>query len=95
MRTGVELSQRASMLVAMANGDKVISRGICRRLDVLVGTESFTVDCYALPLKGYGMVLGVQWLHSLGPICCDFIKLTMSFWHRDHHVTLHGKVNPD
>jgi hypothetical protein len=78
----------------VANGDKVISRGICRGLDILVGTEPFTVDCYALPLKGYDIVLGVQWLRLLAPICWDFIKLTMSFWHRDHHVTLHGKVTP-
>jgi hypothetical protein len=44
------------MRVVVANGDKVISRGICHGLDVLVGTETFTT----LPLEGYDMELGVQ-----------------------------------
>ena len=35
-----------------------------------------------IPLKGYDMVLGVQWLIILGPILWDFQQLTMHFvWH--------------
>lgn len=33
--------------------------------------EVFHVDCYSLPLNGFDLVLGVQWLETLGPIVWD------------------------
>lgn len=36
------------------------------------------------------MVLGVQWLESLGPKLWDFSKHTMAFRRGDHHVMLAG-----
>ena len=38
----------------------------------------FTVDLHTLPLGGYGMVLGVEWLGTLGPVTFDFCCQTMS-----------------
>lgn len=58
-------------------------------LFMIVG-EEFATDVYVLTLGGYDLVLGTHWLATLGPILWDFSVLTMSFWHRDHHVTLHG-----
>jgi hypothetical protein len=44
--------------------------------------KSFTTNFFALPLAGYDVVLGTEWLASLGPILWDFGALTMSFWHQ-------------
>lgn len=47
---------------------------------------------YALPLGGYDVVLGVQWLHTLGPILSDFLELCMKFTiegHAYHLIVLH------
>jgi hypothetical protein len=37
------------------------------------------VTCYTLPLEGFDVILGVQWLKSLGLIMWDFAALTMTF----------------
>lgn len=45
------------------------------------------MDCYAIALGKFDVVLGVQWLHTLGPILRYFDRLVMSFWRSDHRVT--------
>jgi hypothetical protein len=37
-------------------------------------------------LAGYEMVLGCQWLRTLGPVLWDFATQAMSFWRLDHPV---------
>lgn len=51
---------------------------------MIISDELFHVDCYALQLEGFDVVLGVQWLRTLGPIVWDFDHLTMSFWWHEH-----------
>ncbi|XP_056690258.1 uncharacterized protein [Spinacia oleracea] len=41
--------------------------------------KSFTADMMLISLGGCDMVLGVQWLATLGPICWDFKALLMEF----------------
>jgi len=65
--------------VTVANGDRVASPGKALAHSVHIGNEAFDIDFYALPLGAYDMVLGVQWLSSLGPILWDFAKHTMCF----------------
>ena len=49
-------------------------------------------DFFVLPLRGCDVVLGVQWLITLGPILWDFQHLTMQFvWH-DNEVVWKGQV---
>jgi len=36
------------------------------------------------------MVLGVEWLRTLGPILWDFQLMTMAFDQDSHHITLQG-----
>lgn len=49
--------------------------------------EPFSITLYVVPLEGYDLVLGVQWLRTLGPVLWDFKHLSMSFWRDDHHVS--------
>jgi hypothetical protein len=67
-RVGINIIQRPGMRVAVANGDRVMSNGVCRNFALNVGLEEFWVDCYTLALGGFDIVLGVQRLRSLGPI---------------------------
>jgi hypothetical protein len=53
-------------------------------LRIDVGTESFAIDCYELEITSYEMVLGVQWLESLGPILWDFGRRMMAFIWNGH-----------
>jgi hypothetical protein len=46
----------------VANDDRLISLSCCCYLQFRIDGERFIIDCL------YDMVLGVQWLESLGPI---------------------------
>jgi hypothetical protein len=70
--------------VAVANNDRLTSPGCCMGLRIDVGTESFAIDCYELEITSYEMVLGVQWLESLGPILWDFGRRMMAFIWNGH-----------
>jgi hypothetical protein len=62
------LAGLSGMRVAVANNNKLLASGCCRNMEIVVHGEHFWIDCYDLPLGSYDMVLGVQWLESLGPI---------------------------
>lgn len=71
----------------MANGDLLTRVGVCCDMEVQIDQEIFHLDCYAIILGECNVVLGVQWLHILGPILWDFDRIKMSFWWTNHHVT--------
>jgi len=81
-RLGLPVSSRDGLSVLVANGDRVRSPGVCLATEVLIYEEPFSIDCVALDLGGFDLVLGVQWLRSLGPIVWDFDALSMAFWYR-------------
>lgn len=64
--------------MTVANDDRLGCSGMCPALDVIVDSEPFRLECYALVLGGYDLILNTQWLCSLGGILCDFMKITMS-----------------
>jgi hypothetical protein len=70
----------------VANDEHVQSLGCCKGLPIAIGDVPFTLDCFILALGSYGMVLGVQWLESLGPILWDFTARTIAFVRNGHQV---------
>ncbi|GAV77541.1 hypothetical protein CFOL_v3_21012 [Cephalotus follicularis] len=52
------------------------------------------MDLHLLPLEGSDVVLGAQWLSTLGPILWDFSKLQMSFNIDGKEVVLQGLKIP-
>ena len=88
-RLGLTVTPRAGLNVMVANGDRVRSPGVCLATPVTIGGEAFSIDCFALDLGGFDLVLGVRWLRTLGPIVWDFAAHAMSFWYngRSHHWT--------
>jgi hypothetical protein len=67
------------MEVIVASGEKIRSLGKCFQVSLRLQGVSFMIDFYILPLEGYGVVLGTQWLLILGPIWLDFDKLKIRF----------------
>jgi hypothetical protein len=59
---------RHGMMVGMANGDRISCIGFCPGSSVCIGQEEFSIDFYIVSLAGYEMVLGCQWLRTLGPV---------------------------
>jgi hypothetical protein len=76
---GVSVNPRPELSVKVANGDCVTSSGVYSKLHISIDDEAFDITCYGLPLVSFDIVLGVQWLRSLGPILWNFSALSMEF----------------
>jgi hypothetical protein len=74
---GISLRGRAGLRVAVANGERLTSPGSCQNLRICIEGELFDIDCYGLTLGSFDMVLGIQWLESLGPILWDLGSRTV------------------
>ena len=71
-RAGIAITPRHGLRVVVANGDRVASSGSCPGIPVKINDYGFTFGGYTLPLNGFDIVLGIQWLRTLGPILWDF-----------------------
>lgn len=92
-RVGLTPTATPSLHVMMANGDQVASGGACHVVPLRIGDLEFQVDCFTLPLGG-DVVLGVQWLRTLGPILWDLDNLRMSFCAHGCTVSWTGLAAP-
>jgi hypothetical protein len=89
-RLGLAPALCSVLSVAVANGDHVPCDGVFTNVHICIDTECFHIDVFVIALEGYEMVLGCQWLRTLGPILWDFDRMSMSFWHADHRVQWFG-----
>lgn len=89
-RLQLAISPRPGLSVKVANGDQVPSAGVCLNTSVQIAEETFTMNCYTLLIAGFDVVLGVQWLRTLGPILWDFESLSMAFCRNGQTVRLTG-----
>jgi len=76
-RLGLQPTPRPGLTVGVANGNRVLSAGVCSNTAISIAGEVFYVDIYIIPLAGYELVLGCQWLRTLGPVLWDFKLKTM------------------
>jgi hypothetical protein len=66
-KMSLRLQLRGGMRVTVANGKRVQCPGVYRAASFSIEGTHFSTDFFALPLAGYDIVLGTQWLASLGP----------------------------
>lgn len=74
----------------MANGAILKTEGFCGDVPVNIQGEWFHIQFHALTLGECDVMLGTQWLSTLGLIQWDFKLLTMSFSHGGHQVFFKG-----
>ena len=65
--------------VRVANGERLSCKGKYEKLMVNLQGNEFHLDFFSVPLNGLDMVLGIQWLETLGSVVCDWKKRTMDF----------------
>jgi hypothetical protein len=92
--TGLLPQQRDTLSVTVANGERVPCSGMFRHAAFTIDLQHFTADFYVLPLAGYDVVLGTQWLATLDPLLWDFGQLTLQFWRDSQPVCWHGLAGP-
>lgn len=76
--------------VAVADEGKLQVRGRIEQFEWRFQNTTFKQDMMLIPLGNCDMVLGVQWLATLGPITWDFLQSEMQFKVEKKRVVLHG-----
>ena len=76
---GLEEEPTTMFEVAIGDGTKLRAGSVCRRVGVRIQGHDLYVDLYPLALRGADIVLGTQWLQSLGPVTFDFGAMWMKF----------------
>ena len=76
--------------VKVANGASIRTQGVCSNVKVATKGQVFVVDLNALALGDCELVLGTQWLRTLGLIQWDFLEMSMVFSHCNSMVKLVG-----
>ena len=82
------LEPSATFEVKVANGASIRTQGVCSKVKVAMQGHVFSVDLNALALGDCELVLGTQWLRTLGLIQWDFLKMSMEFSHCNSKVKL-------
>ncbi|KAJ0035166.1 hypothetical protein Pint_25320 [Pistacia integerrima] len=74
--------------VLIGNRDTLSCLEVCSGVALELDGHSFSIDLFVLPICGVDVVLGAQWLATLGPVVMDYKALTMSFTWFSHALTL-------
>ncbi|CAL5328511.1 unnamed protein product [Camellia sinensis] len=94
-KLGVSPNSTSKFEVVVANGEKISNSGRCKGICTIIQGVRITADYFLFPLEGCDVVLGAQWLSTLGPIIWDFSKLQMKFCHEGKEVVFTGLAAPE
>jgi hypothetical protein len=78
----------------VANGERISCPGVLRQAPIVIDSRPFAVDLYIMPLAGYDLVLGTQWLGTLGDIIWNVAAGTMEFRMADQQVCWRSVAPP-
>lgn len=90
---GLKAQPMHPLRVVVGNDNELACHQLCSGVVISIQGLTFSVDLHVLPLCGADLVLGVQWLKSLGPILTDYNDLTLKFIHDGKIIELKGNVD--
>jgi len=76
--------------IMIANGGSMKCGGRCENVRLQIGQYHLTSHMFAIDMGGCDIVLGVEWLRTLGPILMDFKDLSMQFQQEGQQYKLQG-----
>jgi hypothetical protein len=81
----------------IANGGSVKCGGRCENVRLQIGDYHLKSHMFSIDMGGCDIVLGADWLRTLGPILMDFKELTMQFDQEGHQYKFQGitAVSPE
>ncbi|RWW52107.1 hypothetical protein BHE74_00041495 [Ensete ventricosum] len=62
----------------------------CPWVKLILQEQDVVADFFLLPLDGFDIVLGIDWLSTIGDVFWNFLKLTMKFFRKGKQVILRG-----
>ena len=60
-------------------------------MKLLLQDQEIITDFFLLPIDDYEVVLGIEWLTTLGDVSWNFSKLIMKFYYKGKQIILCGK----
>lgn len=87
---GLPCHNTTPLRVMVGNGQYLECHSVCEAITITIQDIPFSIYLYILPISGANIVLGVQWLKSLGPILTDYSTLCMQFIYEGRLVKLQG-----
>ncbi|MCH80537.1 Ty3/gypsy retrotransposon protein [Trifolium medium] len=82
----------SQMRIKLGDGFLTKTQGVCKGVELKIGDFEVQTDMHLFELGGIDVVLGVEWLKTLGDTIINWKKQVMSFWSDKKWVTLHGLV---
>jgi hypothetical protein len=76
----------------IAYGGNINCSGKCNKINLTMGEYVMTIPMIYVPMGGVDVVLGVQWLQSLGTLAFNFQKLFMKFSFEGKEIELRGVI---
>ena len=74
----------------IADGGIINCSGKCHNINLAMGEYVLNIPMISIPMGGADVVLGVQWLQSLGTMAFNFQKLFMKFSWEGKEYELNG-----
>jgi len=74
----------------VGNSSHLHCQGICHDVAINLQDIMFFLPFYLFPIVGTDVVLGMEWLRTLGPLQADFCIPSISFSHGNQTITLQG-----
>jgi hypothetical protein len=76
--------------IMIANGGSMKCGWYCENVCLQIGDYHLKSHMFAIDMGGCDIVLGEDWLRTLGPILMDFKELTMQIDQEGHHYKFQG-----
>jgi hypothetical protein len=76
--------------VMIADGGTINCSGKCNKINLTMGEYVMNSPMIAIPMGGVDVVLGIQWLQSLGTVAFNFQELFMKFSLEGKEIELRG-----
>ncbi|KAJ4733316.1 polyprotein [Rhynchospora pubera] len=83
-----EVTKNTPMVVMVANGNKMVTDLECKGLKFTLQGHEFKKDMRVLDVKGYDLILGIDWLTELGPMMVDWGQGQIKFKRGNKEVQL-------
>jgi hypothetical protein len=87
---GWPVEETPTMSIKLGDGFRAQSQGAVKGLEIGINDFALTPVMHLFELGGVDVVLGMEWLKTLGDMIVNWRQQTMSFWSDKKWVTLRG-----
>ena len=74
----------------VANGSTLPCKGKCCNVCISIEDYNLCSNMFSMSLGGCDVIMGAQWLRTLGPVLWDFVELWMQFLVNGKKHTFNG-----